>query len=387
MPRALALELMRLRVADVQPTVRDDSWLVTSVRRIGGFRLGRDEVLISPKVPIRSLMFMLGFGEAQVAWRDESISADESDDFATVVATTLVRLTSAATRNGVMRGYRSVEVAEPTIRGRWDVSRQLRSRPGQPIPVELTYDDFTSDIPENRILLTALMRLLALGSLPQHVRNALLALRRIFVGVSEVSRGVAPPAVVISRLNRHYESALSLARLVLNDSSLEHELGGATGTGFLVTMSTLFEQFVSQTMRRAATSLNHDLALQDSSDLDVEGIVQIRPDLVLRRGGTVVGVADAKYKLEKPSGFPNADVYQALTYAVSHGLSEAHLVYAKGESPTGRIFVGSADVAIVRHALDLDLPPAALVRQVESLVEAMLETPQTRLTSALAALP
>jgi len=39
-------------------------------------------------------------------------------------------------------------------------------------------------------------------------------------------------------------------------------------------------------------------------------------------------VVDAKYKAEKPSGFPNAGVYQMLAYCLRLGLPEGHLVNA-----------------------------------------------------------
>lgn len=76
---------------------------------------------------------------------------------------------------------------------------------------------------------------------------------------------------------------------------------------------------------------------------------------------------DAKYEAEKPAGFPNADVYQALAYATSMGLEEAHLVYAKGNEPVQSYRARGTGVAIHAHVLDLSQSPEALLEQVTML--------------------
>ena len=43
--------------------------------------------------------------------------------------------------------------------------------------------------------------------------------------------------------------------------------------------------------------------------------VRIRPDLVWELGGRPAAVVDAKYKQEKPAGYPDADLYQVLDLA------------------------------------------------------------------------
>ena len=68
-------------------------------------------------------------------------------------------------------------------------------------------------------------------------------------------------------------------------------------------------------------------------------------------------VVDAKYKAEKPSGFPQADLYQLLAYCTVLGLHVGHLVYARGnEDPRVHSVVG-ADVSIHCHTLDLAQSP------------------------------
>jgi 5-methylcytosine-specific restriction enzyme subunit McrC len=44
---------------------------------------------------------------------------------------------------------------------------------------------------------------------------------------------------------------------------------------------------------------------QSRGYLDVASRVKLKPDITWHVGGKVAAVADAKYKAEKPSGYPN----------------------------------------------------------------------------------
>jgi 5-methylcytosine-specific restriction enzyme subunit McrC len=60
-------------------------------------------------------------------------------------------------------------------------------------------------------------------------------------------------------------------------------------------------------------------------------------------------------------------VYQALAYATALGLSDAHLVYARGNEAATSYVIRGSGVRVHAHALDHALPPAELVNQVNGL--------------------
>ena len=96
--------------------------------------------------------------------------------------------------------------------------------------------------------------------------------------------------------------------------------------------------------------------------------IELRPDLV-RYGadGKPRAVVDAKYKAEKPAGYPNVDVYQLLAYCTATRLKIGHLVYADGGAEADDVVVPNAEVVIRRHALNLALPVVSLKAQIASL--------------------
>ena len=112
--------------------------------------------------------------------------------------------------------------------------------------------------------------------------------------------------------------------------------------------------------------------MQYRTHLDEAETVPVRPDFVWSDAGVPRVVVDAKYKAEKPSGFPQADLYQMLAYCTVLGLPVGHLVYAKGNEDARAHVVRRSGVRIVTHALDLDVEPAELLAAMAGLVDAIV---------------
>ncbi|MFF3323669.1 hypothetical protein [Streptomyces sp. NPDC002889] len=134
-------------------------------------------------------------------------------------------------------------------------------------------------------------------------------------------------------------------------------------------MNKLFEDFVCVALRQALASYGGHTELQARGiHLDQDEEVRIRPDFVwYADDGRPAAVADAKYKAEKPEGFPDADLYQMLAYCTALGLSDGHLVYAKGNASHAAHRIRNAGITIHQHALDLDQAPAALVAEIRAI--------------------
>ena len=150
--------------------------------------------------------------------------------------------------------------------------------------------------------------------------------------------------------------------------SPEHAAGQVSSSAFLFNLATIFEHFVTTALTEALTARMPGLASpQHPCHLDLAGAIRMRPDLVWLRAGVPVAVVDAKYKRETPAGYPEADVYQLLAYCTALRLRRGHLVYALGGAEPAHHVVRHAGTEIVCHALDLALPPAALLATVSRL--------------------
>ncbi|MDS2171340.1 restriction endonuclease [Nesterenkonia sp. CL21] len=365
LPDEIAQALADSGIVEIAPAGHGQ-WRVAAGRKIGVARVREVQLAITPKVRIDRLVFMMGYAQAPDFWRDHTVAVDVEQDLPEALAEAFGRLATRALEQGLLHGYREVEETLPVMRGRIRVGDQISRRYGRNLPLEVRYDEFSADIPENRLLLAATVQLLRMG-VSATARRRLQRLRLQLADVTLPPRGTGMPAWRPSRLNVRYQPALHLAELVLAGQSFEHRTGDLQVSGFLFDMWRIYEDFVGVAMREALGAFGGESSLQHRLHLDEARTVAMRPDFVWTRGGVPALVADMKYKAEKPTGFPNADLYQLLAYCTVMGLREGHLIYAQGAEDPAIHDIAGADVQIHAHALDLDQPPKALVEQVEGL--------------------
>jgi 5-methylcytosine-specific restriction enzyme subunit McrC len=381
LPNAVGRALAAAGIVDASPDPYvPGHWSLRAGSKVGSVAVGVpgvDEAYtlrITPKTPIARLFFLLGYSlDPKSAWRDGEVEVAEHRDLLPALAHAVERQVDRALRQGLLQGYRSVDEATLVVRGRIREADQIRRRFGATLPVEVTYDEFTTDIAENRVLRSAVERLLRLPGVPREVRRGLLHQRARLADVTPVVRGQRVPAWVPSRLNARYHSALRLARVVLDGASAEHAPGGLRIDGFLFDMNKLFEDFVTVALRETLRGAGRTARLQDAHHLDEAALVRMRPDFVLYGAdGAPAAVVDAKYKAERRGGFPEADLYQMLAYCTALGLRAGHLVYAKGGASHVSHRVRHAGIVIHQHALDLDQQPDGVLADIASVARQMV---------------
>ncbi|MBO1769291.1 McrC family protein [Agrococcus sp. TF02-05] len=367
--------LQSLDVCALTPTLESGVWHISDVRRVGIVDLGGQIVEFIPKVPIRSLVYMASAGHAQLALAGTHIAVDSDVAIPSAFAAALLEAVAHATRGGLVKGYRGTEESSTVLRGRWDVVHQIRRRPGRLLPAEIRFDDFTEDVLENRILAAALRVAARFAGLPPALQRRLRAALVDFASVTALSpRAALADNVVPDRRTAHYESALRIAEWILRSASWTRSAGRRAGGAFVVEPAALFESFIGHRLRDHLQPTEISVQLQASRwRLDDEGRVRMRPDIVLKREGRVVGVADTKYKRhgDTSASPPNADIYQALAYATAAGLEAAHLIYVAREVETVELRIGVARKRVIVHAVDVSGAPAALDAEVRRLALAL----------------
>ncbi|GLU49006.1 McrC family protein [Nocardiopsis ansamitocini] len=381
LPAAIGQALAATSIVTASPDpYTPGRWLLRAGSKVGAFSISTSDgagepvtVRIMPKVPIARLFFLLGYSiNPGGSWREEHVEVGEQDGVLPALAYAVERQIGLALRPGLLQGYRPVAESAMLVRGRIREADQIRKRFGAVLPVEITHDEFTTDVAENRILRGAVERLLRLTEVPSDVRRRLLHHRARLAKVTPPVPGQPIPAWQPSRLNIRYQPALHLARAVLEGMSPEHTTGELRINGFLFDMNRLFEDFVTVSLRESLRGTGLTGVLQDSQHLDEAGLIRMKPDFVLYGpAGVPVAVADAKYKAEKRAGYPDSDLYQMLAYCTALGLSEGHLVYAKGNGPHTAHQVRHTGVVLHQHALELDQAPTGLLTDIAALADRM----------------
>lgn len=370
----IADALNETQIARCLRTSQPGVWEVTAGTHIGVAAVAGLQVIIQPKIPINRLIFLMGYARRPRFHRDDVVTLNSEDDLPEALVRAFIRLSSRALDQGLLKGYQEIETRLPVLRGRIREADQMRHHWGRNLPLEVRYDEFTVDIAENQILLAAALRLL---KLPATERTQRAALQRLRLQLADVTAPSILPSWTPSRLNARYQPALEVAELILVGRSFEQRVGDVKVTGYLFSMAKIFEDFVTVALAEALKPFGGRASFQYPTHLDEGDLVDVRPDLVWLREGRPVIVADAKYKAEKPAGFPNADLYQLLAYCTVLDLPVGHLIYAKGNEPSRQYTVRRAVTRLIAHTLDLSLQPAELLASIGVLAERLLAGAQT----------
>lgn len=333
----------------------------------------RDLVLeIQPKIPISSVLFLLSYACSGIKWATHLPTFAPSLTLTDVLAILLAKEVQRATRRGLLHGYWCQDETLQSPRGRIRFEDQLRRHYGIVPPVEVRHDLFTTDIIENRVLLGALTLLSRLPLQSGDAKRELSRAQQVFGEVNpEYCRSRAVPTVAITPLNKHYETALALATIVLRSRALDVGTGAARASSFLVDMNKAFEAFLRRALRDELAGTGKRLPERyQPLYLDEKGRIPLRPDLCIIHGQHVVWVGDAKYKRLQADGYSNADLYQLLAYTIALKLQTGTLIYAAGDGmKTVEHTVAHGGKQLRIMVLDLTAAPAKILAQIRALAQ------------------
>jgi 5-methylcytosine-specific restriction enzyme subunit McrC len=365
-----AAALNASRLLRVEPSA--DGWIATAEHAVGAVHRGDLTVRVSPKVGAIQVLTLLAraHGIRGLRLDDSVVEVAPDADLSVVLAALFVQELRSSLAGGLIRGYRSEDQTQSVLRGRVRLREQHLRRFGLPIPLEVSYDEWTLDTDENRRIRAACRRLLGLPGLPDRLSQPLHRFDRALRDVWIAPVGARLSPWTPTRLNSRLHRLLHLCDLVLAHASVEIDPGAVQTSGLVVNMAWLFELLVAELLAEHAPGLH----AQHSAPLDSRARLRIRPDLLLLSGsGMPIGVADTKYKmLDEDCAPPLADAYQMTTYCTRFGLATGHLIYAMpGPDPEPFDLLGTT-VRLVVHTVDLSQPIAEIEARVASLAGTIL---------------
>lgn len=254
----------------------------------------------------------------------------------------LIRLFSEklvdAVRQGMPRRY--VEHADdlPALRGRLNVTRQFTTLTVEPSRLACRYDALTPDIALNRIMKAAVTRLSRIARTTDNQRR-LRELAFAYADIADVPvSALRWDDVVLDRTNGRWRELLNLARLLLGERFQTTSAGGSDGFSLLFEMNSLFEEYVARMLKRALADTDLCVVSQGGrlyclESEDRRQVFQTRPDILIKRGDTVLQVIDTKWKRiaaridDSKRGVSQADVYQMMAYGRLYQCGKLTLLY------------------------------------------------------------
>lgn len=358
-----------------------DSFQIIATDHVGTLVAPGVKVLVRPKIPLHNLFALLDVGLPPDAWDAEVFAFGADRDVLPAFASFFSRVAERALARGLHRDYMSHEDRLVVLRGRLNFPELLR-RPDVATPLPCRYDEYTPDVAENQVLLAALQRFRTVAGVPVAARRRMLRLEARLEGVNAVTMSPADvDRIVLTRLNIHYQPALTLARLVLAGSSLLDRSGQFVASSFMLSMNELFERFITARLVRLLEGVA--VRPQDPGWLDRNRTIKMIPDVVFAQADEPVYVADIKYKITSTGLARSQDSYQLFAYTTGFGVPEGVLIYCQceGELPPREVEVVASGKRLLTYPLELSGRPLDVERAVRGLakwIQSRIEAIQDR---------
>jgi 5-methylcytosine-specific restriction endonuclease McrBC regulatory subunit McrC len=336
-------------------------WVVESSGCAGVISFNRTRLNLIPKVGANVFYMMLSLRRIRALQMDvdELIDIKEGDCFLEVLASLFLAELDHILERGLLKRYVRREENRTFLKGKLLVNENIRSNMGFKPRFYCSYHDLTYDNLENRIILRALNLVIPRVVLNTEMKKDLLVVQKRLLEEVELDTSIGPldcNKVHLDRLSFHYENALMLSKIILEESFIRStEKGRSKGFNFIVDMNMLFEDFLTEMTKQVLLERMPKYRVINQrgfKTLDRQGELTTVPDILIYDAvsHSFPILLDAKYKM----GLANADAYQMIAYSLAiPSVRVACLVYPEKE------WVKSRRLDIKRDLLDnkmLDLP-------------------------------
>ncbi len=280
------------------------------------------QIQVTPKETITNLLWALQFAfdiDAQTV--DAQTTLAPARTFIDALGALYSSALEDVMDKGLYREYVRRQETTTQVRGKINVTKQLQRSTPVPTDFEVEYDAHTTDTVLNQGILAATRRLVTLvddsdiTSRLDFQRNRL----RQHISKSVVSAAQLEQ-IDLTRLNQHYETVLSLAKIVLAENFFEDiSPGHRQSFALFLNMNSIFEAMVERAFREASHRIDEQWHIEGQASIpnliDGPHAVSMTPDVVVSDSdGRHRLVGDAKWKTGSRS---SGDVYQLTSYILA----------------------------------------------------------------------
>lgn len=278
-----------------------------------------------------------------------------------------------------LRNYVTEETEVNFIKGKLMLPEQIRKSCVNRAKFYCQYDEFSENNMLNRLFLYVAVCLYKLSEnsgnkrILRRIVNYYADVEPLPVSAAEANR------IALTRNQILFKKPLSLAKMFVNQCSVDLSRNKIENVALVWDMNVLFEAFIGEVFKRKCPTL--DIELQKGKRLLSEaGTGRKKCDTfvdIFEKNNKIV--IDTKYKeFHSLKDVSNADVFQVMTYCMLHGAKRAILIYPQygdvaPDVPVHRLNAASEDLgyAVQFKTVDLrrNLKKARIERELLEIVE------------------
>ena len=252
----------RIGIELLKPSLRNGKTYFQARQYVGTIRLGNRTIQILPKIhhttnreqseqeAAQNLLLMLDYA-GYLGIREVGLAGlQRSQNWFEVLVYLFATHLKRQWQKGTSRRYQPIDANLPVLKGKWQITAQMR-QPAQKHRFAVTYDEFTADIPLNRLLryvVEILWRLTQDSLNRKHLSDLRFGMDEVALLPTMSVQDAAQ--IQLTRLDEHYRPLLNLARLFLEDIGLQISANDLTSFAFVFDMNQLFERFLIAFIQR-----------------------------------------------------------------------------------------------------------------------------------------
>lgn len=251
-----------------------------------------------------------------------------------------------AIKKGIIHDYSSIEENSYFLKGKLNVSMQLRKNLLNRNKFYVSYDEFTTNNIPNRILKATIVKLMNISSSSQNVKR-LHIINTSFANINEREFSITDfnRLVLTPTFKQNYNEVFEMSKMFWREEIPNLQDGSSDMFGILFDMNVVYEKFVQNLLINNQDSFASNNIIQtnqmDNSKFllktQVRGAFKLKPDIFIFNTSLnqTVSIIDTKWKIlkaNKPNlGINQKDIYQMYVYAREFDVEMITLLYPHSE--------------------------------------------------------
>lgn len=284
-------------------------------------------------IPIENIYYLLCYAWNKLEEKARvNISIDDKTELLDLFAKVLINATKILLKRGIDKSYIDKTDDIAGVKGKIQISQTLKSNLLFKQRTICTFDDFSSNIISNRILVTTIYKLSRINDLDKELKSELVALRRMLSGIDQIEiTSSLFNQIRLNRNNSFYGFVLNVCQIIY-DSTLPSEVYGEYEFSDFTRddhkMNQLFEAFVRNFYRIEQSKYNSvkkETIRWQFDNIDTESYLYLPKmvtDITLENENEKI-IIDAKFYRETmimnydKERIKSANLYQLFSYLLN----------------------------------------------------------------------
>ena len=285
------------------------------------------------QIPIENIYFLLCYAWNKLDEKERvNVAIDDKTELLDLFAKVLINATKMLLKRGIDKNYIDHTEELAGVKGKVQISQTLKSNLLFKQRTICNFDDFSSNIILNQILVSTIYRLIRTKGLDRQLKNELVSLQRMLSGIDQIE--ITNPLfkqVRLSRNNRFYGFVMNVCQIIHGSTFPSEEQGKFKFSDFTRDdrkMNQLFEAFIRNFYRieqkKYKTVKKETIKWQfDNIDNDsYQYLPQMETDITLENDTEKV-IIDAKFYRETMTlnydkeRIKSANLYQLFSYLLN----------------------------------------------------------------------